>query len=105
VRSQLRRIIEHLLKLQYSPAQDPRYGWMGSIADARAGIDDRITRTIRNEVESDLPRLYRQAKKQAELSLRQYGEEAVVERLPHACPYTFDQIIEEDWYPEPVEVR
>src|SRR6266568_4474865 len=36
VRSQARRILEHFLKLAYSPAGDPRYGWMGSIVDARA---------------------------------------------------------------------
>ena len=27
VRSQLRRIIEHLLKLEHSPAAEPRFGW------------------------------------------------------------------------------
>lgn len=34
VRSQVRRIIEHLLKLAYSPAAGPRYEWMGSILEA-----------------------------------------------------------------------
>src|SRR5271170_428778 len=33
VRSQIRRILEHFLKLQFSPAQAPRYDWMASIAD------------------------------------------------------------------------
>jgi len=103
VRSQVRRIIEHFLKLQYSPAQEPRYGWMGSIVDARVEIDDKITRTIRLEVEVELARLYRQAKKRAELGLREYGEQEVIDRLPTACPYTFDQLLEEDWYPEPAE--
>ncbi len=36
VRSQVRRIIEHFLKLQYSPAQEPRYGWMRSISGCSA---------------------------------------------------------------------
>jgi hypothetical protein len=103
VRSQMRRIIEHFLKLQYSPAQEPRYGWMGSIVDARIEIGDKITRTIRHEVEAELARLYRQAKKQAELGLRQYGEQSVIDRLPTDCPYTFDQLLEEDWYPAPLE--
>jgi hypothetical protein len=103
VRSQVRRILEHFLKLQFSLALDPRYGWMGSIVDARIEIEDKITRSIRSEVEGDLTRLYRQAKKQAELSLRQHHEQRLVDRLPATCPYTFDQILEEDWYPEPVE--
>ena len=103
VRSQVRRIIEHFLKLQYSPAQEPRYGCMASIVDARAQTDDKITRTIRREVEAELARLYRAARKQAELGLREYGEQQPIDRLPTACPYTFDQILDEDWYPEPVE--
>jgi hypothetical protein len=105
VRSQARRIIEHLLKLQYSPAPDPRYGWIGSIVDARIEIDDKITRTIRHEVETELGRLYRQAKKQAGLSLLQYGEQEIIDRLPADCPYTFDQLLEEDWYPEPMGAK
>jgi hypothetical protein len=103
VRSQLRRIMEHFLKLQYSPAREPRYGWMASIVDARVEIDDAITPTIRNEVEGDLPRLYRQAKKQATASLQEYGEPEIIDRLPVVCPYTFEQLLDDDWYPEPVE--
>src|SRR4051812_30253235 len=37
--SQIRRIIEHLLKLQYSRATDPRMGWISSIEDARTEIE------------------------------------------------------------------
>src|SRR5438046_6947523 len=33
VRSQIRRIIEHLLKLGCSPAEEPRYSWMRSVAE------------------------------------------------------------------------
>lgn len=36
VRSQVRRIIEHLLKLEHSPASKPRDGWKDTITDARA---------------------------------------------------------------------
>jgi hypothetical protein len=32
-----------------------------------------------------------------------HGEMEAVGRLPDACPYTFDQVLEDDWYPEPVE--
>jgi uncharacterized protein DUF29 len=103
VRSQVRRIIEHFLKLEFSPAQDPRYGWMRSIASARAEMSDKITRTIRREVERELERLYRQAKEQAELGFREHGESGAVERLPNACPYTLGQILQKRWYPDPVE--
>ena len=43
VRSQVRRIIEHLLKLEHSRARDPRGGWRDSILDARAEIADKLT--------------------------------------------------------------
>ena len=43
VRSQLERAIEHLLKLEHSPAVDPRAGWMNSVADARARTEDAMT--------------------------------------------------------------
>src|SRR5205814_3555559 len=49
VRSQVRRILEHFLKLAYSEAVDPRYSWMGSIVDARAVLEDKITPTLRRD--------------------------------------------------------
>jgi len=103
VRSQVRRIIEHFLKLQYSPALEPRYGWMGSIIDARQSIFDKITPTIRHELEGELPRLYRDGRKRAEVAMIGHGESEVARALPSSCPYTFDQLCEDDWYPEPVE--
>src|SRR6202007_3473196 len=47
VRSQIRRIIEHLLKLAYSPAEQPRFGWMDPIDDAREPLADTIIATLR----------------------------------------------------------
>jgi Domain of unknown function DUF29 len=105
IRSQVRRIIEHLLKLEHSPARDPRYGWMGSITDARQEIADKITRTLRPEIEGDLSRLFRDGRKRASITMTGQGEAEAAARLPNACPYTFEQILEEDWYPNPPEAR
>src|SRR5438876_11247661 len=77
VRSQIRRIIEHLLKLNYSPAEDPRLDWMGTIIDARQTLDDKLTSTLRGEVEATLDKLYADARKRAVLGLRRHGEAAV----------------------------
>jgi hypothetical protein len=101
VRSQARRILKHFLKLAYSPAGDPRYGWMGSIVDARAILEDKLSATLRRDLETSLPRLYRSARKQAELGLREYRETGAADSLPAECPYTLDQILADDWYPEP----
>jgi hypothetical protein len=102
-RSQVRRIIEHLLKLQYSPAQDPRYGWMASVAEARSALDDKLSTSLARQIEGELPRLYRDGRRQAELGLRQYHEGDAAALLPDICPYSFDQVCQDDWYPEPME--
>lgn len=44
VRSQLRRNLVHLLKLRYSPAREPRPGWVATVAEARAELADKLSR-------------------------------------------------------------
>lgn len=61
-RSQLRRIIEHLLKLQHSPAIEPRDDWLESILDARQDIDDYLTPSKRPEIEGAMPADYAKAR-------------------------------------------
>ena len=100
VRSQIRRIIEHFLKLAYSPADDPRFDWMGTILDARQTLEDKISPTLRHDAVEALSKLYSDARKRAALSLRKYGESAAADSLPRTCPYTLDDILCEDWYPD-----
>ena len=101
VRSQIRRIIEHLLKLAHSPARQPRFDWMASIIEARSTLGDKISPTLRQDAEIMLARLYRDGRRLAELALRGYGENQAADALPHHCPYSLDDIFREDWYPEP----
>ena len=100
VRSQIRRIIEHFLKLAYSPAEQPRFDWMASIVEARATLGDKISATLRRDAEAMLPKLYHDGRRLAELSLRACGEDKAAEGLPQSCPYSLDDICREDWYPE-----
>jgi Domain of unknown function DUF29 len=58
VRSQIRRIIEHLLKLAYSPAEQPRANWMETIDEARETLSDKLTATLRRKGEGGLEKLY-----------------------------------------------
>ena len=101
VRSQIRRILEHFLKLAYSPAGDPRYGWRGSIIDARAELDDKLSPTLRRDIVGVLDKLYSTARKRVALDLQERGEQNAAASLPAECPYTLDQILADDWYPEP----
>ena len=100
VRSQVRRIIEHLLKLEHSRASDPRGGWRGSIIDARSEIADKSTRLIHKDIERKLPQLYARARAKAANELASHGERSVVQDLPTSCPYSLGAILEDDWYPE-----
>ncbi len=100
-RSQVRRILEHFLKLAYSPAGYPRSGWRGSIIDARAELDDKLSPTLRRDVSDELRKLYLTARKRVATDLEEHQEEAAAASLPGECPYTLDQILAEDWYPEP----
>lgn len=99
VRSQLRRIIEHCLKLEHSAASDPRPGWYDSIADGRAEIEDKLTPTIRRDVEGQLERLYARAREKTEGTLRRHGEAEAAAALPAACPYALDDLLRHGWHP------
>jgi Domain of unknown function DUF29 len=100
VRSQVRRIVEHLLKLAYSPAAEPRHGWMSSIAEARATVGDKISETLRRDAENMLAKLYQDSREIAELALRSYGETEAADKLPPECPYTLEDILRRGWYPD-----
>jgi Domain of unknown function DUF29 len=98
VRSRVRTIIEHLLKLQHSPAVDPRPGWRDTVRTQRDDLVDDLTPSLRRELQGELEELYARARQRAQGSLRDHGERAAADALPEACPYTADQITG-DWVP------
>jgi hypothetical protein len=101
VRSQVERILVHFLKLTHSPARPPRSGWIDSIIEARSVLENKLSPTLQHDVAERLPRLFQIARKRAVAQLEDYGEAAAAAALPNECPYTVDQILAEDWYPEP----
>ncbi len=100
VRSRIRRIIEHLLKLAHSPAEPPRSDWMASVAEARDTLGDKFSPTLRRDAEENLSKLYADGRRRADRDLRRYGEPAAADALPPASPYSLDDICREDWYPD-----
>jgi Domain of unknown function DUF29 len=92
VRKRIRTIIEHLLKLEHSPAIEPRAGWRATVRTQRVRLHDTLTPTLRREVEGELAELYEDARGLAEGAFRDHGEDAAADALPATCPYTFDQI-------------
>jgi hypothetical protein len=99
--SQIKRIIRHLLKLQHSPARNPRRGWENSIIDARDEIEDLLDRSpsLRREIRSEIAR---QAPRAARLVIRDLGKRAegdpAIGARVRATTYTPDQIVG-DWFP------
>jgi len=99
VRNRIRTIIEHLLKLEHSPAKEPRAGWRATVRTQRVRLRDVLTPTLRREVASELAELYGDARGLADGTLRDHGEHAAADALPETCPYSLDQITS-DWLPK-----
>jgi hypothetical protein len=99
VLSLLERLMLHLLKLEYSPSDRPRRGWLISIRNARSALHRRLTGTLRNAVEQQLADSYDTARHNAALELAEYDERDAARDLPRACPYTLDQLLDRDRLP------
>ena len=93
-----RVVMEHLLKLEHSPAQDPRKGWRASVVEHRARLEVELTPRLRQILDEERPPICGIARRAAEVALRDYGEQAAADALPASCPYTLDQITG-DWLP------
>jgi len=92
------RIIEHLLKLEYSGLAEPARHWRQEIVEWRLQLERKLTRSIVAKL--NLDERYRYALR----LLRSIEEDApgLMARVPAACPYSLDQIVgsaDEDWFP------
>jgi len=72
---------------------------MRSIVEARQELDRHLTPTLHNAAQEAFPSFYRDARKLAELGLREHGEHAAADALPQISPYTLEQVLAKDWYP------
>lgn len=98
-RSQVVRIIEHCLKLEYSPAAEPRLGWFETVDDARVALADKLAASLHKDLRQSLPVLYERARRKTGRSLRRHGERAAADALPETCPYELDDLLRDGWYP------
>ncbi len=79
-------VIEHLLKLQHSPATDPRAGWVDSVLEHRNRLEYDLTPRLRQILQDELPRVYAIARRTAERRLRVHGEDIAAAALPADLP-------------------
>src|SRR3954454_23416380 len=86
--SHLIKVIEHLLKLAYSPSPYPRSGWTRSVRQAR--LDVALILKDSPSLQASLTELvdeaYKLAARYAASGLRKYREAA--SDIPPACPFT-----------------
>jgi hypothetical protein len=106
LKSQVRRVIDHLLKLENSPAIDPRAAWIDSIDDARNEIEAVLedSPSLRKEVGAAIAAEMGRGSRKAIRDLEKYGdiEPAILTRI-RGTTYTDGQILG-DWFPpEPSE--
>jgi hypothetical protein len=95
LKSQTRRLILHLLKWQFQPQRRTR-SWLASIGNARTKILDVLQESPSLKPSTaDLPReVYDRAVKLVVLETRLNRRS-----FPETCPYTFEQIMEDDFLP------
>src|SRR5260370_38050936 len=97
----MRRIVQHVLKLEFSPAQEPRRGWFESVGDARSEIEDLLetSPSLKPAASTALALALRQGSRKAIFDLEKYGEvdPTTLTRI-RAKTYTVDEVLG-DWFP------
>lgn len=94
------RVLEHLLKLEYSPASEPRAGWKRSVIEHRLRLPEILKENP--SLAPQLPDLMRSAWEMA----RALAAQSVVDFdglnadiLPTECPYQTDAVFDRSWLP------
>ncbi len=95
--SHIRTVIEHLMKLDASPAPQPRGGWREIIARARDDIETVLedSPSLRRELPEIVVRQHRTARRAVSRALAEWNEDTVV---LDALTYNADQVLG-DWFP------
>ncbi len=101
LRSRIRNIIEHLLKLRSSPAVEPRRGWVETVQRERTDLELLLqgSPSLRREIARIIAEQTARAARLAVSSLEAHGEAgpAVVARI-ETSRFTDEQIVG-DWIP------
>lgn len=98
VESHLETVVEHLLKLMLSPATDPRDGWERSVLNGRFELARKLSTTLRAHLAATFGDRYRHGRRLALNGLKRDGLTAA--DLPEHCPWTLEQLLDEDFWPE-----
>lgn len=96
--SALRQILLHLLKLEFSPAADPRAAREHEVGEQRVQAEKRLRDNP--GLKPHLPALFADAWTDARrLAVRELARDGVAGALPEECPYALEQARDHDWWP------
>ncbi len=93
--SLLQQIIRHLLLLEYWEQESQRNSnhWRAEIVSFRTQINDRMTTNFYNYLDENLLSIYSKARKYV-------VAKSQLNTFPQECPYTLQQLLDEDWFPQ-----
>jgi hypothetical protein len=92
------RIVEHLMKLDASPAHEPRRGWISTILDAQREIEDVLesSPSLRREVPAIIAKQIPRARNSVGIKRKLYDETPTVDL--ETLGYSEEQVL--GWHPE-----
>ncbi len=97
VRSLLRQIIIHILLLQYWEEEyESNYrNWEGEIIAFRDDLNNSLTTTLKNKLSEELDHIYNVSVKLVSKKI-----ELSVDIFLDNCPYSLEQLLDDNWYPK-----
>jgi hypothetical protein len=99
--SRLVRAIEHLLKLQFAPVEQPRRVWEVSVLNQRRDLHQllRSSPSLKRTAKAVLAQAHEEALQLVERSIPD-AEQPLWPDLPRTCPFALDQVLDRHWWPE-----
>ena len=99
VASHITNIIEHLVKLEASPAQEPRASWKSTIRRSRVRVEDLLGAgpSLRRLLPELVAKAIASGRRLAEISLLDHGEVPTIDL--ESLTYTPEQVLG-DWFPD-----
>jgi len=97
--SYLKQLLKHLLKWQFGPSRRSA-SWRKTIRATRHEIEDLLedSPSLKGSLPDLLPKAYERALGDAADEMKLSQQQA--SRLPQSCPWTFEEFISADFWPE-----
>jgi len=99
LRSHLEVLLLHLLKRRCQPDHKSN-SWLNSIDTARSNLRELLATSpsLRRYLADRIEATYTDARKTALKQARRYGVSKFYQAMPAVCPWTVEQLLDEDFY-------